>query len=136
MSLSKRVFNFLTIRNNKLSVFFTSDEKITKLPITLQTLKLDKIYAQIWQNPEIFRLFLACLTKLKTNQILFNKNSHRFLATPKLSNGWNIPLLTFFKACSSIKGLSLPKGSPISTSLVLIFSDTWHNSKNYALCKT
>jgi hypothetical protein len=50
-------------------------EKIRKLQITLQPLKLEK-EAQIW-NPTNFRIFFVCrFNEFKSNQIFLNKISH------------------------------------------------------------
>ncbi len=54
--------------------------KITKLLITQQPLKLEKISTYL-ESLEVYNLFDACLTNFENYQILLDKISHRFRVT-------------------------------------------------------
>jgi hypothetical protein len=50
----------------------------------LKTQQLAKAREKISADLESLKIYDACLTKFKNNQILFYKISHRFLVTTKL----------------------------------------------------
>jgi hypothetical protein len=63
--------NFYLVKNNKIAKNSTTTKAREKIITDLESL-------------EFYKFFDVCFTKVKNNQILLNKISHKFLQTTKL----------------------------------------------------
>ncbi len=66
--------------------YLVKNHKIAKKNST--TIKASTKISTYLESLEFYNFFGVCLTKFKSNQILFNKISHRFLLTTKLFTRW------------------------------------------------
>ncbi len=79
VSVTDMFWNLNSFKKFKIAKNSTNTEASKKIKIDLQSSE--------------FHIFLdAGFTKFKTEQILLNKISHRFLDTTKLFIGWSIPI--------------------------------------------